>query len=48
MATSSLRSILTRGWAITESDVYVGYLSTLSWILGFLVLTLLVLRSKRG
>ncbi|XP_017959621.1 ABC transporter G family member 23 isoform X5 [Drosophila navojoa] len=48
MATSSLRSILTRGWAISESDVYVGYLSTLSWILGFLVLTLLVLRSKRG
>ncbi|XP_030080635.1 ABC transporter G family member 23 isoform X2 [Drosophila hydei] len=48
MATSSLRSILTRGWAIFEADVYVGYLSTLSWILGFLVLTLLVLRSKRN
>ncbi|ALC47216.1 CG9990 [Drosophila busckii] len=48
LATSSLRSILTRGWAILESDVYIGYLSTLSWILGFLVLTLLVLRSKRG
>ncbi|XP_032597380.1 ABC transporter G family member 23 isoform X2 [Drosophila grimshawi] len=48
LATSSLRSILTRGWAIFETDVYIGYVSTLSWILGFLVLTLLVLRSKRG
>ncbi|XP_039492178.1 ABC transporter G family member 20 isoform X1 [Drosophila santomea] len=48
LATSSLRSILTRGWAILESDVYIGYVSTLSWIVGFLVLTLLVLRSKRG
>ncbi|XP_030371527.1 ABC transporter G family member 23 isoform X2 [Scaptodrosophila lebanonensis] len=48
MATSSLRSILTRGWSILQWDVYIGYLSTLAWILGFLVLTLLVLRSKRG
>jgi len=48
LATSSLRSILTRGWAILESDVYIGYVSTLSWIVGFLVLTLLVLRAKRG
>ncbi|SPP80792.1 ABC transporter G family member 23 isoform X1 [Drosophila guanche] len=48
LATSSLRSILTRGWAIFESDVYIGYVSTLSWILGFLILTMLVLRAKRG
>ncbi|XP_036323033.1 ABC transporter G family member 23 isoform X2 [Rhagoletis pomonella] len=48
LATTSLRSILTRGWAITEKAVYSGFLSTLAWILGFLILTLLVLRAKRG
>ncbi|XP_054734149.1 ABC transporter G family member 23 isoform X1 [Anastrepha obliqua] len=48
LATTSLRSILTRGWAITEKAVYSGFLSTLAWIFGFLILTLLVLRAKRG
>ncbi|XP_065372469.1 ABC transporter G family member 23 isoform X2 [Calliphora vicina] len=48
LATSSLRSILTRGWEIVETSVYYGFLSTLGWILGFLILTLVVLRSKRG
>ncbi|XP_037950013.1 ABC transporter G family member 20-like isoform X1 [Teleopsis dalmanni] len=48
LATTSLRSILTRGWEIVERDVYGGFLSTLGWVLGFLVLTLIVLRAKRG
>ncbi|XP_012159848.1 ABC transporter G family member 23 isoform X3 [Ceratitis capitata] len=48
LATTSLRSILTRGWEITETAVYSGFLSTLAWIFGFLVVTLLVLQAKRG
>lgn len=48
LATSSLRSILTRGWTIVEPAVYSGFLSTLAWIVLFLVFTLIVLRSKRG
>ncbi|XP_067618851.1 ABC transporter G family member 23 isoform X2 [Eurosta solidaginis] len=48
LATTSLRSILTRGWVITEKAVYSGFLTTLAWIFGFLILTLLVLRAKRG
>lgn len=48
LATSSLRSILTRGWTIVEPAVYSGFLSTLAWIVLFLVFTLIVLRAKRG
>lgn len=48
LATSSLRSILTRGWSILDEDVYLGFVSTLSWIAIFLVITLLVLKFKRG
>ncbi|XP_028899299.1 ABC transporter G family member 23 isoform X1 [Zeugodacus cucurbitae] len=48
LATTSLRSILTRGWEITEFAVYSGFLSTLAWIFGFLILTLIVLQAKRG
>lgn len=48
MATTSLRSMLTRGWSIIESEVYMGFLSTLIWIALFLTISLLVLRFKRG
>lgn len=48
LATSSLRSILTRGWSILDEDVYLGFASTISWIAIFLVITLLVLKFKRG
>ncbi|XP_077286467.1 ABC-type transporter snustorr isoform X2 [Arctopsyche grandis] len=48
MATTSLRSMLTRGWAITEPDVYNGFLATIIWIALFLVITLVVLKFKRG
>ncbi|XP_045524939.1 ABC transporter G family member 23 isoform X3 [Pieris brassicae] len=48
LATSSLRSILTRGWPITDPDVYMGFVSTILWISLFLVLTLTILRFKRG
>ncbi|VVC87177.1 ABC transporter G family member 23 isoform X2 [Leptidea sinapis] len=48
LATSSLRSILTRGWPITDPEVYMGFVSTISWILLFLVVTITILRFKRG
>ncbi|XP_059611334.1 ABC transporter G family member 23 isoform X2 [Phlebotomus argentipes] len=48
MATTSLRSMLSRGWEITEPDVYFGFISTILWIVGFLIITLTVLKFKRG
>ncbi|KAG8037085.1 hypothetical protein G9C98_004407 [Cotesia typhae] len=48
MATTSLRSMLTRGWAITEPDVYNGFISTVIWIAIFLTISMLVLKFKRG
>lgn len=48
MATTSLRSILTRGWSFMEFDVYMGFISTILWILGFLVITIVALKAKRG
>lgn len=47
MATSALRSMLTRGWDITEPEVYQGFLATLIWIFLFLSISLLVLKFKR-
>lgn len=48
MATTSLRSMLTRGWGFTEPDVYMGFVSTISWIAIFLAITMIVLKFKRG
>ncbi|XP_008549185.1 ABC transporter G family member 20 isoform X2 [Microplitis demolitor] len=48
MATTSLRSMLTRGWTITEPDVYNGFISTVTWIAIFLTISMLVLKFKRG
>ncbi|GBP77024.1 ABC transporter G family member 20 [Eumeta japonica] len=48
LATGSLRSILTRGWPISDPDVYMGFISTLIWIALFLVVTLTILKFKRG
>ncbi|XP_049278576.1 ABC transporter G family member 23 isoform X1 [Anopheles funestus] len=48
LATTSLRSILARGWSIMEPDVYMGFVSTIAWIALFLVITMLVLKFKRG
>ncbi|KAL0114315.1 hypothetical protein PUN28_011521 [Cardiocondyla obscurior] len=48
MATTALRSMLTRGWSITEPNVYNGYISTIIWIVVFLTISLLVLKFKRG
>uniref|UniRef100_A0A6P7FGR9 ABC transporter G family member 20-like n=1 Tax=Diabrotica virgifera virgifera TaxID=50390 RepID=A0A6P7FGR9_DIAVI len=48
LATTSLRSMMTRGWSIGEPDVYYGFIATIVWIVLFLTISLLVLRSKRG
>uniref|UniRef100_A0A8D8XZL9 ABC transporter G family member 20 n=1 Tax=Cacopsylla melanoneura TaxID=428564 RepID=A0A8D8XZL9_9HEMI len=48
MATTSLRSILTRGWNLMEPDVYLGFISTITWIVLFLTISMLVLKFKRG
>lgn len=48
LATNSLRSILTRGWPFTDSDVYMGFVSTLAWIALFLIVTLTILKFKRN
>ncbi|XP_046748724.1 ABC transporter G family member 23 isoform X2 [Diprion similis] len=48
MATTSLRSMLTRGWTVTEPDVYNGFISTIIWIVVFLTISMLVLKFKRG
>ncbi|KAJ8683422.1 hypothetical protein QAD02_019214 [Eretmocerus hayati] len=48
MATTALRSMLTRGWTIDEPDVYYGFLSTCIWIVVFLSISMIVLKFKRG
>ncbi|XP_043266202.1 ABC transporter G family member 20 isoform X1 [Colletes gigas] len=48
MATTSLRSMLTRGWSIVEPDVYNGFISTIVWIVLFLTISIMVLKFKRG
>ncbi|KAI4460748.1 atp-binding cassette sub-family h member 1 [Holotrichia oblita] len=48
MATTSLRSMLTRGWSIIEPDVYYGFISTIVWIVLFLTISIIVLKVKRG
>lgn len=47
-ATTALRCMLTRGWGIMEQEVYLGFISTLTWIVIFLAVTMIVLRLKRG
>ncbi|XP_014615605.1 PREDICTED: ABC transporter G family member 20 [Polistes canadensis] len=46
MATTALRSMLTRGWSISEPDVYNGFISTIAWIVVFLTISMLVLKFK--
>lgn len=47
-ATTALRCMLTRGWGLDEPEVYLGFIATLTWILLFLVVTMVVLKFKRG
>ncbi|XP_046993217.1 ABC transporter G family member 20 [Schistocerca americana] len=48
MATTGLRSMLSRGWTITQPEVYNGFIATITWIVLFLTISLIVLKVKRG
>ncbi|XP_028178986.1 ABC transporter G family member 23 [Ostrinia nubilalis] len=48
LATTSLRSILTRGWPLSDPDVYMGFVATLVWIALFLTITLTILKVKKN
>jgi ABC-type multidrug transport system permease subunit len=48
LATSSLRSMLIRGWGILEETVYMGFIATIIWIAIFLILTMFALKFKRN
>jgi ABC-type multidrug transport system permease subunit len=47
-STESLRAIMQRGWSIDNPDVYIGYISTGTWILIFLTISILLLKFKKG
>lgn len=47
-STESLRSILQRGWSLDVDYVYAGFVSTILWIIGFLTLSILLLKFKKG
>lgn len=46
--TESLRSILQRGWGINNPVIYEGFLSISAWVLIFLILTVLLIKFKKG
>ncbi|KAG5319387.1 ABCGK protein, partial [Pseudoatta argentina] len=47
-STDSMRSMLARGWAISEPSVYYGFISTLIWISIFMSLSILLIKFKKG
>lgn len=47
-STESLRSILQRGWTFENPSVYAGFISTVLWILVYLVTSILLLKFKKG
>ncbi|XP_034255676.1 ABC transporter G family member 23-like [Thrips palmi] len=46
-ATTSLRSIMGRGWSIDQPAVYLGFVSTAVWIAIFVSITLITLRVQK-
>uniref|UniRef100_A0A146LDF7 ABC transporter G family member 20 n=3 Tax=Lygus hesperus TaxID=30085 RepID=A0A146LDF7_LYGHE len=48
LSTESLRSVLGRGWGLDYPQVYAGFISTLAWILIYLLASVLVLKYKKG
>jgi ABC-type multidrug transport system permease subunit len=47
-STESMRSILQRGWMITNPNVYIGFGTTALWIVVFLTVSILMLKFKKG
>ncbi|XP_054268829.1 ABC transporter G family member 20 [Macrosteles quadrilineatus] len=48
LSTESLRSILAKGWSINETAVYAGYISMSTWIMIFMVSSVLLIKFKKG
>ncbi|XP_043476595.1 ABC transporter G family member 20-like [Leptopilina heterotoma] len=47
-STESFRSMLARGWTISEATVYEGFIATFIWIIVFLTIAILLLKFKKG
>lgn len=47
-STESFRSMLARGWSITEPSVYEGFIATFAWIIAFQTLAILLIKFKKG
>lgn len=47
-STESIRNIMAKGWGLSSSAVYEGFIATLFWILIFLTLSILLLKFKKG
>lgn len=47
-STESMRSMLTRGWPISEPTIYYGFIATLIWISIFMSISILLLKFKKG
>lgn len=45
-ATISLRSIALRAWNLHHPSVYVGFLSTFSWTIAFVILTFFTIKLR--
>lgn len=45
-ATISLRNIALRAWDMYHPGVYIGFLSTISWTLVFLILTFVTIKIR--
>ncbi|XP_065225209.1 ABC transporter G family member 23 isoform X2 [Planococcus citri] len=48
LSTESLRSIMARGWLIYKPTVYIGFLSTVTWIVVFLGFSIFLIKFKKG
>ena len=46
-AIESLRNIFTRGWGITRPEVYLGFITSLVWILATVSISLMIVRVRK-
>ncbi|XP_050483054.1 ABC transporter G family member 23 [Bombus huntii] len=48
MSTESMRAMLARGWSMSRSTVYNGFIATLCWICVLMTISILLLKFKKG
>ena len=46
-AIESLRNIFTRGWGIERHEVYLGFITSLVWILATVTISLMIIRVRK-